>query len=362
MELKEAGNILLCLRWGIGDLVMETPLLQALRRAAPRARITALGARPALELLEVDERLDALACVQDWGLAHWGDSGSAAIAERVHRWLSEQRFDVVLDPSHAVAAVRDILWQRGGCLLDTGLWIQDAALAEDGGVAAICRAAEYGWGLGEASVDTEPELRIGAVDHAHAREWLAQSGVEAERLAAVSPVASSSLKRWPAERLAAIADRLADRGYRVLVLQGPQEACGRAVVQAMRRPDAAVTVDRVCLRTTAALLARCDVFVGNDTGLMHMAAAVGTPVFAVFGPTSPQVYLPPGQHGCAPQIPCPYRHTRRFGPPECLVVDRCLLGLRSCIDAVSLMELEQALDTRLSAAAPQPPGQPVNLQ
>lgn len=351
MELQAARNILLCLRWGIGDLVMEMPLLEALRRAVPRARITALGARPALELLELDRRIDELICVQDWGLNHWGDPGDPGVAARVEAWLEAQAFDVVLDPSHAVEAVRNILWRRGGCLLDTGLRIQDEALAEDGGVAALRRAAEYGWGLG-GRIEAEPELQLGEADLARADDFLAAHGLQGGPLAAISPVASSHLKRWPAQRLAALADGLADRGYRVLLFHGPQESCGQEVLDAMQAPHAVTRVGLRPLRETAALLSRCALFVGNDTGLMHMAAAVKTRVYAVFGPTSPEVYLPPFQHGSAPQTPCPHRRTRRFGPPDCLVLDRCLLGLRSCIDTVEVAQLASALAGTGDAAEP----------
>ena len=351
MDLGAAGRILLCLRWGIGDLVMETPLLQALRAAAPRARITALGARPALELLEADDRVDELLAVQDWGLEHWGDLGSPVIRARVDAWLAEQCFDAVLDPSHAVAAVRDILWQRGGCLLDTGLRIQDDALRADGGVAAIRRAAELGWGL-RVPADVAPALQFSAADLRNVEAFLADHGLAGDRLVAISPVASSALKRWPPERLAQIADGLIRRGYRVLLLEGPQQECGRQVRQAMQAPDAVLGIGSLPLRETAALLARCAGFVGNDTGLMHLAAAVGTRVFAVFGPTSPEVYLPPEQQGMAPDVPCPHRHIRRFGPPDCLLIDRCLLGLRSCIDAVDIAAVGDAVAKDLAGDLP----------
>ncbi|RJP19820.1 MAG: hypothetical protein C4520_12080 [Candidatus Abyssobacteria bacterium SURF_5] len=66
MQFCAARRILLCLRYGIGDFVMETPVLQALRESSPHAHITAAGAYPAIELLEGDPRIDALMCIQKW--------------------------------------------------------------------------------------------------------------------------------------------------------------------------------------------------------------------------------------------------------------------------------------------------------
>lgn len=79
MDLYSAQRVLVCLRYGIGDVVMQTAALDALRRALPTACITALGARPAIELLEHDPRIDELVCTQDWGLRHWGDTGTPKI-------------------------------------------------------------------------------------------------------------------------------------------------------------------------------------------------------------------------------------------------------------------------------------------
>jgi ADP-heptose:LPS heptosyltransferase len=99
------------------------------------------------------------------------------------------------------------------------------------------------------------------------------------------------------------------------------------------------------LRRVAALLACCMLFVGNDTGLMHMSAALGVPTIGVFGPTCPAIYLPPGAHtrGVAALNACLYRITDSFGPPECISQNRCLKGLRTCIDQVQSGEILAAI-------------------
>ncbi len=347
--LERAANILLCLRYGIGDLVMETAVLDALRAAAGAARITGLGARPAIELLEVDPAVDELACVQDMGFGHWGDQGDAHSRNRLSRWLEARRFDVVLDPSHAVLAVRDLLWARGGPLLDSGLGRQEKALAEQGsGLGAIRQSVAEGWGL-RVPVDSRPRVHLDAEDRRFAGDYLAARGLR-EPPYAVSPVASSPLKRWPLERLAETADVFAEQGRGVLIVGGPQRECARALHAAMRHAQGAHVVEALPLRRTAALLARCAGLVSNDTGLMHLAAAVDTPVVGIFGPTSAAVYAPPGQRPVSAQGDCPHRKTWGFGPSECLVQDHCFLNVRSCIDTVSGAAVRAAVRTHFGLA------------
>jgi len=104
MDLQ-ASNILLCLRYGIGDLVMELPVLDRLREVLPQATITGLGAEPAVEILEGDGRLNEVVSIQHWGIRHLGDPADEHICRRFTEWLVGSRFDLILDPSHAASVV-----------------------------------------------------------------------------------------------------------------------------------------------------------------------------------------------------------------------------------------------------------------
>lgn len=345
MHLPFARRILLCLRYGIGDLVMQLPVLDMLRQTMPTAHLTALGARPALELLQADARFNALACVQDWGLSHWGDRGTAASRRQIAAWLTAQNFDLIIDPSHAVTAVGDVIWERCTSILDTGRYTDQQALEEGcGGVAAIKEAVRQGWGL-QIPYDLLPYLTLNRAEQDFAEHFFASHGLRGCSPIGLSPVASSELKRWPTERLAQVAERLPGP---LLLFRGPTQDDGSAANAWL--PEGTISVGPLHLRQTAALLAGCSLFLCNDTGLMHLAAAVGTPVVAIFGPTSPSIYLPPG--GTAVAVggmdDCPFRRRDSFGPPECLVQGYCMLGMRSCIDRV---ESEQVLAALQGAAS-----------
>ncbi|SCZ60297.1 glycosyltransferase family 9 protein [Thiohalomonas denitrificans] len=347
MSFFEAKKVLICLRYGIGDLVMQLPALSALREELAEAHITGIGSRPAIELLEGDERVDELVSVHDFGLAHWGDFGNSETRSAIHAWLRARNFDVVIDPSHATMGFGSVVWDSTSAILDTGNGLEDRALEKGGkGLDAIREAVHLGWGI-EVPDDRRPELPLRKEERDHARRLLAQFGMSGPaRPYAVSPVASSPLKRWPVSSVAAVARELLmeHEDARILILSGDQQELGRSLEQGIGYSDRTAVLPPANLRLTGALIARCRALLCNDTGLMHLAAAVGTPTVAVFGPTNPAIYAPPGAVGLGAQVSCPHRLERRFGPPRCVVEARCLIDRNGCIDTVPVQRVCDTLN------------------
>lgn len=343
-------NVLVCLRFGIGDVVMELPALTALRRALPDARITAIASAPAHELLAEDPRVDRVVVTSRWGLRHRWDGGTADQRAQIAAWVRAQTFDLVLDARHATAAVGRAIWSLGIRSLEADLGEEERAIAAgESGVEAIRAGVRAGWGL-EVPTSLRPELRLRPADRAFADAFFRGRTIE-EAPVAISPVASHEMKRWPADRFAALTDQVVRRsGGPVLVLEGPQSEHGRQVVEALERPDAAVRVGAYPLLQTAALLARCRALVCNDTGLMHVAGAVGTPTVGVFGPTRAALFLPPGNRAIGaepPGLECPHRVTTSLYPPECWRRGRCLIAERSCIHGTRFEDVRSGLESLL---------------
>jgi lipopolysaccharide export system permease protein len=123
---------------------------------------------------------------------------------------------------------------------------------------------------------------------------------EGRPVLAVSPAASAPYKEWAPERFAALIDALtgpggAMAGAAAALFGGPgDEATAKAVRAACRHADIIDLTGRLALPETAACLSRARLFVGNDSGLMHMAAAAGTPTLGLFGPTDERIYGPWG--------------------------------------------------------------------
>ena len=137
-----------------------------------------------------------------------------------------------------------------------------------------------------AGVDAAP---IFLHDHqgARAAELLAPGA----RWVAVAPGASKENKRWPAERLAEVARRLREDGCRVALLGGPMDGELLNIV----RPHVDADLSSESLPVLASALKRVAVLIGNDSGLVHVAGAVGTPAVAIFGPTSVNRWGPQGK-------------------------------------------------------------------
>jgi len=347
----EARNVLVCLRWGIGDVVMAMPSLDALREVLPQARITALAAPPADQLLEGGGAVDDVVSLRRWGLEHLWDAADRSARADMRKWLKKSRFDLLLDVGHAPHAVRaevealGLSWLQG----DSGEGLR--ALGEGcSGTAAILRAVRSGWGL-ELDPDVAPALRLRPCDLAFAHALLADLGALEEPPVAMAPAASTPLKRWPVERFARAADELLDGGARsILLFAAPGDGAAIRVRSAMQRPGGATLVPPLHLLRTAALLRQCRALVCNDTGLMHIAAAVGTPTVGIFGPTAPASYRPVGAHvsAVATTVACPHRSTRSHDPSRCWGPQRCLLDREGCIEGVSGRDVLRALEPHLA--------------
>ena len=111
---------------------------------------------------------------------------------------------------------------------------------------------------------------------------------------AANPGTTMLEKRWPVERFTQLATTLADRGFTIVLSGGPGDVDLAETIRA--EIDGAVSlVGKTDLRATAEVIRHADLFVGGDTGVSHIAAAVGTPVVTIFGPTNPARYRPLGE-------------------------------------------------------------------
>lgn len=175
------------------------------------------------------------------------------------------------------------------------------------------------------------ELRAGAMDRP---------------LVMLHPGARYWFKTWPAERFAELADSLTDRlGCIVVIGGGPAEQpIGRAIEQ-MAHASTVNLVGVIGLREYAALVKRCALFIGNDNGAMHIAAAVGTPVIGLFGPSDPVEWSPLGTHTqiCYKGMDC----RQCFHPT-------CQRGEQNCMRQIPVEEVFEKAQMLLQLSGGQP--------
>ena len=344
MAVHDHHDILLFARWGIGDLVLQWPVLESLRYSAPDARLTVVAASPAAQLLEGSGLCDQLHTYQRFGVTHVGDPARGP-TEATARWLDARPLEAIVDTLAAAPAVQRAVWGRSAWSYETDAEVVSDRLRKGLPAGeALAQGVRAGWGMPVDAGAAPTPSRLMAPGRA---EPPAGSGASSAGRASVAlvPFASHELKRWPVDRFVGLGKVLVHEGYRLQVFSAPDTDGAAAVVAALRGSNLVEEVPPMHLRHTARRLSQADICVGNDTGLLHLAAAVGTPAVSIFGPSDPDVYAPAGRSelGVGPVSPCPFRQDRSLSPPLCWKCDRCLIRERSCVEEVTVKDvLERA--------------------
>lgn len=292
-------NVLVVKLRYIGDVLLATPLLRALRDAYPDAHLTAAVNEGTEDILKWNPDLDDTLIVKKGGFFP-----QLRLVAAVRR----RRFDCVIDLTDGDRSAF-LSWVTGAPIRigfnDERRWRGHAYTHVVAGPSSamhrIDRNLETLRSLGVVPKPSLPCLRTSSSDEELASRWLEQrgfldgSGALKRPLVMLHPGARFWFKTWPAERFAELADRLADTfGCQALVGGGPQDRRSAEAIRAHAKCDASVAAGELSLLAFAALVKRCRLFVGNDNGAMHMAAAVGTPVLALFGPSNPAEWGPRG--------------------------------------------------------------------
>ena len=187
-------------------------------------------------------------------------------------------------------------------------------------------------GLGIDAPDDKPRINPSQATLDRADTLLAGAGLsDAARIVGFAPGAAyGHAKQWPPDRVAQVIAALSRRGVAaVMVGTGADRDTGRAIESSLP-PDARVVnlIGRTTLRQLVGVVARCAAFVSNDSGAMHIAAALGVPLTAMFGPTDERVTAPAGEAAVLTREvfcrPCMLR--------ECPIDHRCMKRIE--VDAV----------------------------
>lgn len=319
--LPEAATILLRVRAFIGDSMFALPALESLRERYPQATLVFAAPGVAGPLFEGDPRISefvALAPPRRSGLGHlW-------TLRDYWRLLHTRRFDAHIALDAGGQWLPHLVWAAGiprrvACLghdLGGGRWhrapawmLTDTAPTPD--ELGLHRSHGFLHLLSTVDCDPRPRrarLHLTDEDRAQGEELLCRAGVTGRPVVALHPGASWVDQRWPVERLAQVVRALRDRGARPVALGGPaDQPAVAALVEA-----GAVAVATGNVRDLARVLIASDLFIGNDSGPIHVAAACGTAVVGIYGPTPPELVGPDPLHPRArvlayraPCCPCP---------------------------------------------------------
>ena len=268
----------------IGDFVVTLPVLELLRLTWPSARLELCAYPRVARLASASGLADASRSLDETWVARLF-SGSLSAGDPVAAWL--RSFELAMcflhDPDGAVADnLRRIV--RGSVVAISP--IVTCGHAADHFLAPLAA-------LVPATLPAVPRLRLPDVTLTRGRERASRLG---GRVVTLHPGSGSPRKNWPTARFVEVARRIRrEGGAEPVFVLGEADDAAREVLR-REGPDFKA-VEEPDLVEVAALLAAARCHVGNDSGLGHLAAAVGTPVVALFGPSDPAVWAPRGQAG-----------------------------------------------------------------
>jgi len=312
-------NILIVKLSAIGDVIHTLPSLAALRRRYPDARIDWVIEEAAADLIKDHPYLDRVIVSRR---KRWikdlkgGVIGKplADIRAFIHE-VRQRKYDLVID-FHGLFKSAVIVWiSTGKRKLGydsfqemSGLFVNEK-IPEDMKKHAVERYLDFPRYLGADVQDAEFLVPMTDENKRRVNALLAENGIgETDAFAAVNPIALWETKLWQDEKFARLCDRLiAETGIKVVFTDAGPEIIAR--IQALMSQPSGNLGGRTTLRDLACLYKRAAFVITTDSGPMHLAAAVGTPVCALFGPTDPGRTGPYGKghvviQKSLPCVPC----------------------------------------------------------
>ncbi|MGP0020639.1 MAG: glycosyltransferase family 9 protein [Candidatus Sulfotelmatobacter sp.] len=334
VEHRQIDRLLIVRLSAMGDIIHTLPAAQALRHAFPNAMIGWL----------IEERWAELLCapgtprrgprsaqrpLADWvhtvSLSGWGKSlSSISTLQQIAKVWNDVRsvcYDVAVDLQGAIRSAVLGRWSGAPTVYGSAepreapasLWCTRRVVAR--GVHVV----EQNLSVAEAAAQqklTLPLVEFPRDPEVEQRQRLADEGLGP--FAILNPGAGWGAKRWPAERYGYVARALAKDGIRAILNYGPgEEGLAR---EAEAASNGAATAMKCSITELIALTRRARLFIGGDTGPLHLAAALQVPVVAIFGPTDPARTGPYGTRCVVLRSPAsPTTHARNTQPDEAML-------------------------------------------
>lgn len=321
--MAEPRRILLIKPSSLGDIVHAMPVVDAFKRRWPSAHLTWLVKRHWAEIVQRIEGVDSVWPV-DPTLASWAGQAMA---------LRAQRFDLVVDLQGLLRSA--LVARMTGCAQRVGFangregspWLYSQRVAvPTPEIHAVDRYLLIAKDLC-VPIEDMPQFRfrLPSQDVTALRDLFRRKGIDLDApWVAMNISARWQTKRWPAASFAAVATQLAARGIGPLVvIGGPDEREASGLMRSLTACPLVDLTGETPIGLLPALLSKACVLITNDSGPMHVAAAVGRPVVSIFGPTSA---VRTGPYGAGhtvlthdlPCRPCFSRVCRNAVPMECL--------------------------------------------
>lgn len=330
---EKTYSILLIKLSAIGDVVHALPLLEVLRKNFPKARIDWLVEEEASSIIEGHRDLNSLIISRrkSWQRRFFRSGGQLSTFKEVGRFLEELRsmeYDLVIDLQGlfksgiltGLARGRRKIGFTGG-REGSVFFLTERPYAVDYNDHALERYLKTAQFLGCHVESWKGDIPLGPSDRQNVDRMIQEQGIQTHRLVVINPVARWRTKLWDHEKFSRLADRLMKELSCDVVFTGSRED-GRIIhdIIARMKGKAMDLTGRTTLKELAYLFSRCRLMISTDTGPMHMAAAMGCPVIALFGPTAPERTGPygTGHRVIQESLSCTPCFKRRCGDMTCM--------------------------------------------
>ena len=351
-QLRAPKRVLVLRLERIGDLLMTLPALADIRAFAPNAEIDLVVGSWNADLAHAIDPVNRVLCLDaSWLAREVEGQNILSLIGAARRWRRVP-YDLAINfepdiRGNLMLAASGAPWTAGyrsgggGPLLDVALDFDSNAHTSDNArrlVAAIFEAP--------VPAEQPPTLVVPSQAQESASRLLAACG---QPLIGVHASGGRAIKQWPIERFGEVARKLIEHTGATIVLTG--SADDRAMVQTLKTALPAEHVLDVAgqldLLTLAGIVERMDLLVTGDTGPMHLAVAVGTPVVAVFGPSDPARYAPRGPLDCVVRVDLPCSPCNRIRLPPA----RCVGHTPDCLATIPIHDVFNAAVSVLERSA-----------
>lgn len=336
--MSSCTNILIIKPGALGDLLQLTPVLRALHRKLPQARISILVGNAASVDLFRHHPLVHETVVYDRRGAHRSFSALLGLWRR----LRGNRYDLVLNFQRSNMKA----WFLVTAALPCRMLVYHKAKGRT--VHAVVNHLEtlQPLGIDIGSCDTSLQLCLGRKDEEFAADLFRSLELEGRVVVAMNPGASHPVNRWGVESFAGLCDLFAKRlDARVVIVGGRDDAFLAEQIVAKAESAPVALTGKTNLLQLGAVLQRCALLVSGDTGPMHVGTAVGTRVLALFGAADPERTGPVGVgHRVmqARQVACVPCRSRKCSNERCL----------ECMDSIAVDEVFEAASRMLEQRTP----------
>ncbi len=327
IDWQKVERVLVIRLRSIGDTVLATPSLDALRRHLPEAQIDILLEDWVSPLLEGFDAIDNVIAVGRTGLERM----------RTARRLRRARYDVVFNLhggttstffTRATGAPHRIGYANYQyakfytelLTSSSDFWLRTPTHSAEQQLALL--------GFAGIPVEDRPPSRLpiatAAIESIERRLADSEFRIPNSAFALLHPSTAFFTKQWPPENFAGLAEHLSEKGIAVVAVTSKNESdVLKDLIEAAAVPI--VGLDDLSLPEIIALASRAKLFVGNDSGIAHIAAAVGTPTVVIFGSSNRDHWRPWGptpneivfeEFACQP---CPGYRCEAFGEPRCIL-------------------------------------------